>query len=197
MKRLLTNELTRVAVNNQPILGVDIDNVINNMQQVILQVIKKKLGKSVEPEVYDIFKKLNMNDSQKYHFLEDNWSIIMEKIQPQWRVSFFLNKLKDKYKIILITAQPYEIAEITVNWLKKYHINYDDIRFNAGDKVAACKFFKVEYMIDDSPWNLRKLNKEQVKTLIFNQPYNQNVSETEFATRVYSWDDIYQKLMLE
>ena len=189
--------LYKFATNELPILGVDIDNVINDLQQPIIKLIKRVLHKDVDSKHYDVFKDLNMNDSQRYNFLNEHTQWLFDNIKPQWRVKFYLDKLKEFYQIILITARPYSLADISVRWLNKYAIYYNNIYFNAGDKVDVCKFVDTAYMIDDSPWNLRKLHKSGIKTLIFNQPYNQTVTEDELAVRVYSWEDIYNKLVID
>lgn len=189
--------LYKFATNELPILGVDIDNVINDLQQPIIKLIKRVLHKDVDLKHYDVFKDLNMNDSQRYNFLNEHTQWLFDNIKPQWRVKFYLDKLKEFYQIILITARPYSLADISVRWLNKYAIYYDNIYFNAGDKVDVCKFVNTAYMIDDSPWNLRKLHKSRIKTLIFNQPYNHTVTEDELAVRVYSWENIYNKLVID
>jgi len=178
------------------ILGVDIDNVINNFYIPMSKLIEKKFKIKVDVTKYDLFDKLNMNDSARRKFYEDNIEWLDNNIKPNWRCSLYLHKLQSYFKIIILTARHYNIAPETQNWLIRYDIPFDEIHFNTGNKVDACKFFKVNYMIEDSPFNLRKLNKEGIATLIFNQPFNQRVAETEIATRVTSWEDIYNKLVL-
>lgn len=188
--------LYKVA-NTNLVLGIDIDNVINNLQQPVIKLIKQELHKDVDINHYNFFKDLHMNDSQRHDFFLKYAEWLFHNVKPQWRVAFYLQKLSEEYKIILITARQYNLAEMTVKWLKKYNIYYDELYFNAGDKVDACEFYNTEYMVEDSPWNLKKLNKANLKTLIFNQPYNQDVSENELAKRVYSWEDIYNFLILQ
>ena len=179
------------------VLGVDIDNVLNNFQEVMGKLVKRKLKKEPDITNYDLYHGLNMNDSQRHEFYKENQDWINNNMKVEWRASFYMEKIKQKYKIVIITARHFDVAPETTLWLEEHSIPYDEIHFNTGDKVDACKFLNVEYMVEDSPWNLRKLNKEGIKTLIYNQPFNQKVSETELATRVNNWEDIYNFLILQ
>ena len=183
-------------LKEKKILGIDIDNVINNLQEPLVQLIRKKLHIKVDTSKYDLFENSNMTDSQRYKFFNDNSDWLHQHVKPNWRCAFYIKKLRVQFYIILITARHFDIAPETQNWLKKYDILYDELHFNTGDKVDACKYFKVNYMIEDSPFNLRKLNKSGISTLIYDQPYNKSISETDIATRVYSWEDIYNKLVV-
>lgn len=175
-------------------LGVDIDGVLNNFHTAVSKVIKKQFHKDVDPTNYDLFKGIQISDSGRKAFLKDHMEQINEETQLEWRVVEYLSRIQREYEICIITARSYDIAKETIEWLNNNAIPYDDVYFNSGEKIDVCQWLNTEWMIDDSPWNIRKLNKNKIKCMVFDQPYNSTVKETEYTTRVSSWQEIYEIL---
>ena len=174
-----------------PILGIDIDGVLNNLYKPLSILIKKEFGKKVDITNYDMFSNIDITESEKREFCNKHEKYLNTHVEAEWRCQFFLNKISQFYSLYLITARHYDIASNTIMWLNKNNIPFDEILFNCGDKVDCCQFLKTKYMIDDSPWNIRKLNKNQISCLIYDRPYNKQVKETKFIQRVENWQDIY------
>lgn len=133
---------------------------------------------------------MNITQKERNEFMEKHEKEMNVPVEKDCQ--FYLRKLSKKYNLYIITARPYNYALQTIKWLKKNRIPYDDILFKAGLKVDACKYMKTAYMIDDSPWNIRYLNKEGLNCLVFDRPYNKRIKDTEFITRVKNWKEIYQ-----
>jgi 5'(3')-deoxyribonucleotidase len=74
-------------------------------------------------------------------------------------------------------------------WLRKNEFNYTDVLFNCGNKVDACKFKGVDFMVDDSPHNLKALHAGKIPYIVFDQTYNQDIYGEEF--RAKTWNDMY------
>ena len=193
------NELTqsgnivRVAKNEKLNLGVDIDNCLNNLNVHLLKLIKKYYKVKIDESIYDIWDKLGISDKEKISFLTKHQDELQLDIEQHCR--YYLRKLQNLYNIYIITARPYSFAKETIYWLDRNNIPYDEIYFRAGNKVDACKFLNIKYMIDDSPWNILSLQKNEIPCLIYDRPYNQRIKNNQFVNRVYSWKDIYKFLI--
>lgn len=170
-------------------LGVDIDGVLNSLYLPLAKLVKKYFKLKVDMSHYDMYDQIGLTETEWHKFLDEHYDEMT--INAEDKCQYYLQQLKNDYDIYIITARPYEFAQTTIQWLKDQNIYYDDILFKSGNKVDACKFVNVKYMIDDSPWNIHALNREKINCLIFDRPYNQTVKDTEFIQRVYNWNDIF------
>lgn len=173
-------------------LGIDIDGCLNRLYIPLARLIRKYYKVDVDITHYDIWDQLDVSNKEKNEFMAKHGKEL--KVMPERNCQFFLRKLSKRYNLCIITARPYNYAKQTVKWLKVNNIPYNDILFKAGTKVDACKYMNVAYMIDDSPWNIRSLNRERIPCLIFDRPYNRTVRDTEYITRIKNWKEIYWRL---
>ena len=158
-------------------------------------MLNKELKIKVDIHNYDFFSQTKLTETEKRQFILDHSQELDKKLTPEWRCQFFLKKLAKYYKLNIVTARKYNQAASTIEWLDKNDIPYDNIYFNTGDKLDVCNFLNTQYMIDDSPWVVRKLNKNNVYSLIYNRPYNHMVKESQYTRRVNNWQEIYQILV--
>ena len=79
------------------------------------------------------------------------------------------------------------------NWLDKNNIVYDKLLFAKVPKIKEIKENKIEIMIEDSPSTIEAINKI-VKVLCYDNRYNRDL-KLDNVTRVYSWYDIYNKII--
>lgn len=77
--------------------------------------------------------------------------------------------------------------------VKKNNIEYDKIIFTKPPKINEILENKIDIMIEDSPTTINELVKV-VKVLYYDTRYNRKI-EHEHITRVYSWYDIYMKII--
>lgn len=177
------------------ILGIDIDGVLNYLHLYLIREIKKAFNINANIKNYDLFKSCGITEKEKNKFYENTRYSLFNKLQPEWRCAEYLYEINKQYNIYIITARPYEIEQDTLDWLYKWNIPFDDITFDAGSKLDACKKLQVTYMIEDSPWNVKLLNTNKINTFIFDRPYNAFIKDTKYITRVYNWKDIYELLI--
>ena len=159
------------------------------------KLIKKYFKKKVDITNYDLWKDIDITEKEKHEFYDEHINELNDNTKVEWRCKYFLNQLSKYFRLYIITARHEDAKDITIKWLDEHDIPYDKIYFNSGDKLDVCKKLKVKCMIDDSPWNIRKLNKHKVNCFIFNRPYNGMVKNTDYTTRVNSWEDIYFNLI--
>ena len=86
-----------------------------------------------------------------------------------------------------------KVRNITINWLKKYDIYYDDILFSGFPKIDYIRPYKCDVFVED--WNRTIISlAEEMPVLMFDNPYNRDL-ECKNATRVFSWYDIYRHIV--
>ncbi len=186
-------------------IGIDIDNVLSNFNEVLLNDYinhDKELRNNgiIKNNVYirDIFDWTQDEEQQYYH---DNIERLANLFKPIKDCSKYIKELRDKGHYICIISgrdnreysDPYNM---TIEWLKKYAIEYDKLiltnAYNVQEKADVCIENKIDLMIDDSIKVCEKCLKNNINSLLFNTDYNQN--ELRFK-RVNDWEEIYNYIM--
>lgn len=169
-------------------IGIDIDGTINNFTDVAVKYVEKDYGIKWNGVDYNIYP--NMNLKEIHAFMDKYREEFVQEVQPLENAKEVIDELLNaKNQIFFITARDYLVADDTLRWLRMNGFSYTDVLFNCGNKVDACKFKQVDFMIDDSPHNLMALNKGNVPYIVFDQPYNQDIYGEEF--RAKNWNDLY------
>ena len=178
-------------------IGIDIDDTITNSMETILPSICEYYNLDYEKEIkqkhsYHYYHTLdNFSDYAKKHY--DN---LLCNVPLKDDANYYINKLKSMgNEIIFITARsewgfknPYKLSK---EYLDRHNIKYDKLIIGAKDKATICKQEKIDVFIDDDIVNCSKVEKENIKVLLFDNYYN--IDEEKFD-RVYSWEEIYTKL---
>lgn len=190
-------------------IGIDIDGVLNYQYEFCIHYGTKYCN---EIGHYELLNINALNTTEMFGWSEEIahefWNKYRKDLVCNLPAKIFakevIKKLKEKgYQIYIITARknndewcPSELAnykKITEEWLTNNEIIYDELCFNIQDKGLFCKEKGIDYMIEDDPKNLRTLI-NNTKVIVYDAPYNRN-SEFISLLRVYSWNDIYSRIM--
>ncbi len=194
---ILLEKLQEVTMN----IGIDIDNVLSNFNEVLLNdYIKhdKALRNNgiINNNVY-IRKMFDWSEDEEKQYYKENIERLAYLFEPIKDCSRYIKKLRENGKKIYIISgrdngeysDPYNI---TIKWLKKYSIEYDKLiltnAYNPQEKADICIENDIDIMIDDSINVCLKCSENGIKSLLFNTEYNK--SETRF-TRVNNWKEIF------
>ena len=186
-------------------IGIDIDNVLSNFNDVLLEdYIKhdKELRNNgiINKDVY-IRKMFDWSEDEEKSYYEKNIERIAEKFVPINDCSKYIKKLKnDGHAIIIISGRdngeysdPYNM---TVEWLKKYDIEYDKLiltnAYKHQEKADYCKQNNIDIMIDDSIHVCEKCIENNIECILFETSYNKN--ENRF-NKVSNWQEIYDYII--
>lgn len=184
-------------------IGVDIDNVLSNFNEVLLKefiAYDKVLRNSgiVNKNAYITRGMFDWTKEEFDNFYYKNIERIAKSLNIIEGADFYIKKLRqDGHKIYIITGRdngeysnPFEM---TLNWLKKYNIEYDEIFFtnNLSDdeKAKVCLKNNVKIMIDDSKNNSYAVAKAGITALLMDTEYNRNAKD---LIRVHNWQEIYE-----
>lgn len=83
-------------------------------------------------------------------------------------------------------------------WLKSREFNFSSVQIcsekqSPRDKLLACRKLGVDAMIEDRPDNVMYLAENGIRVLMFDAPYNKDISH-ENVTRVHDWKEVKEIL---
>lgn len=186
-------------------IGVDIDNVISNFNEVLLKeclIHDKELGNLgiIDDNKYITRGKFNWTKEEMDNFYKNNIeriAINLELIKDSKKYIDQLRKLGNEIYIITgrNNGEYSDPLNMTKNWLNRNEIYYDKLLLtNAyihNEKANICIKYNIDIMIDDSIHVCSECSNKNIKTILFGTPYNKD--ENEFK-RIASWEEIYKYL---
>lgn len=187
-------------------IGVDIDNVLSNFNEVLLTDYinhDKELRNNgiINKDVY-IRKMFDWTEDEENQYYKENIERLASLLQPIKDCSKYIKVLREKgYSIYIISGRnngeysdPYKM---TIEWLEKYNIEYDKLiltnAYNSEEKAKVCRENNISIMIDDSTRILTEVDKYGIKALLMDTPYN--IEKGNNLTRVQNWKEIYEYII--
>lgn len=187
-------------------IGVDIDGVLADDDTYRVDHIAKfcyehGLPEMDNPNAYE--NKCNWKDEILEQYRKEYFFEYIRNAPARAYASEVLNKLEQRgHRIVVITgryktqennALGEQMRKDTIAWLEKNKIPYQAIYFTHCPKVAEIKEAKIDVMIEDNPEILIESAKI-TRTFCMDNRYNHDLNVPNI-TRVYSWYDIYSKLV--
>ncbi len=187
-------------------IGIDIDNCISNFDDILLKEYlkhdKELRNTGIINENPEYLRKgmFDWTDEEETSFYHENIEKFAKKLKPLENSSYYINKLKeDGHEVYIITgrnngeyANPYEL---TVEWLNKYNIVYDNLIFTDAydkhSKTVVCLENNIDLMIEDSTRISLDLINNGIKVYTMNTRYNQ---KKQTLDRVSKWEEIYERI---
>ena len=187
-------------------IGLDIDDTICNTNFVLMKyAIKynqehgnKPMLKYNTNEFGEVF---GWNNEEVNDFFRTYYLDALKEIEPKFNVKEVLSKLKEEgYEIIFITVRNDrecagfdEAKRITLEWLKKYEIPFDELYVDIQDKLSFCKEHNIDIFIDDSITTVNRIKDSGIITFIAMNDFNLDFNDDKI-TNVYSMNDFYNKI---
>ena len=186
-------------------IGIDIDNVISNFNEVLKQEFlehDKKLRNTgiINPNKHMTEGMFDWTDEELLPYYLENIERIAQNLDVKEGAKEYIEKLKeDGHTIVIITGRdngeysdPYSM---TKKWLKEKGIEYDKLiltdayKNNKHAKTEKCFENNIDIMIDDSKRNCRDCIENNITTLLMDTPYNRTEKD---IIRVNNWKEIYE-----
>lgn len=86
------------------------------------------------------------------------------------------------YYVLLMTARPRSVAQITKEWLEGFNVNYNEIWFSSDKKIAVQEYNRmyprrpIQVVVDDNPETVTRVGGILgVKSFAWEQPWNEDV----------------------
>jgi len=177
-------------------IGIDIDDTICNSWENVINEICTDFNINYDEslksnKVYN--QAIGLNEEEYLKYAKEKFPKLLYNPTLKDNVKEVIDILKQKNKIIFITArsnQCYEDAyQFTKNYLDRNKIYYDKIIVNGQEKGKICKQEKINIFIDDSIDNCRNVSKYKIKIILFETNYNKNCNE---FIKVNNWEKILE-----
>ncbi len=183
-------------------IGVDIDNVISNFDEVLLKAYmehdKSLRNKGIVHKDAVVRRKFDWTEEEEESFYHNNLERIAADFEPIEGASKYIKMIRNLgHEIYIISgrdngeySRPYEMTE---KWLKKYDIEYDKLiltnAYNTHEKADICLKNNIKILIDDSQRTCMDAYYFGIDALIMDMPHNRNNT---VLTRVHNWQEIYE-----
>lgn len=186
-------------------IGIDVDNVISNFNEVLLSEYLKhdkeirnngiinKNASYIRNGMFD------WTEDEEKSFYHNNIERIAKKLKVKAGVKKYINKLKeDGHYICIITGRnngEYQDAyNMTKDWLDKNLIKYDKLvltdAYKKEEKAVSCMENNIDVMIDDSVGICKCCIENNIKTYLMDTPYNRFID----IKRVNNFKEFYDEV---
>lgn len=183
-------------------IGIDIDNTITHTRESIIDYAVKFNGASnidadVIPKGYTMEECFGWDEELTHCFFDTYLTTIYENVLPKADAIDVINYLNQDNSIFLITARNKfypRIEEITLNWLRKQGLQYDELIMNSTDnmhhcsKLGLCMQYELDLMIEDHHDISLEICRH-IPVLMFDYPYNAHINDKNI-TRVSNWLEV-------
>jgi hypothetical protein len=165
-------KVQNIALTNKNIAIIDIDGVLADLEYSTMEFIKEKFS--------------DFSHFKNTREIKNKFPIEYEKIKAEFRLGKyhrnvklidkaddFINKLAEDFKIIIITARPYEkynnLWADTMYWLKNNNIKFDALYFDNKKHEKIIEIFKnnlnnIKFIVDDSAEICKQVEKIGIKS---------------------------------
>lgn len=164
---------------SKKIIILDIDGVIADYPECFVNYVNNKTN----TKFVNMFDIRNMLTQKQIYDLKDEYrnSGVKSSLPVKEYAIDFINKIKQKYYIVLLTSRPYSkyfrIYADTLEWLDKNKIHYDAIYWDekkSRNILNNLDLDQIEYVIEDNVYFANKISQLNVKVYLINNEYNQS-----------------------
>ena len=114
-----------------------------------------------------------------------------------------LKKLKGEgHELQVVTSRFEFVKEETEVWLDKHFEGlFEDVHFGHNSysdegkslsKAEQCEALGFDLLIDDLAEHARACSEKGIKVILFDEPWNQDVGDSDMVKRVRGWDDVLE-----
>lgn len=172
----------------------DIDGTVGDLGKAIMPYINKlhpnaKVEDITNYGLEDFLTKKQIENMFR-DFKQSKSNLNMQVIQGSIWASHEIRNMGNKLYFITARNQYPEITEETMRWLTDNKYSFDGVATRQTDKYPICKELGVDLVIDDNPKIIEDMSSAGIPSLLFDQPWNQEVEEWAYVKRVKSWFEI-------
>lgn len=192
------------------IIGIDADGVLTDMSGFNYKYGEIHWGhKPVKPDGYTTAELFGVSRSQELVFGLKYFREYCCKLEPRRHTREINRRLNsDGHILYEITARKFAVMNnplgsfsrhLFKSWIRDNKLHFEDIFFcsernTPAEKYAICQKISADIMIDDNPDIAMFLAQRGITVLLFDAPYNKNVTHKNI-TRVHDWDEIYRFIL--
>lgn len=177
-------------------IGVDIDGVISDSYTVWLGELNQYYGKNISVlEDYEMHLVFDVPwDDMNNFFVQNVEKLFMLPHPMKGAKQGIESLLAEGHEVIYVTARSTEEEEVTLRWMDKYRIPYENILFSGlKSKVELVKQWQLEFFIEDYMKNAKAIADSGVPVLLLNASYNQG-ELSKGIKRCKNWMEIVNEI---
>ena len=170
----MSSEYTTERQPKKPIL-IDIDGVVADFHSSFVRYINQKTGKNLDIEVF----------RNGWSFPGVDFSLVVglyerfrteghyEHIEPITDAPENIREIAQHRSIVFANSRNPDLEQQTRNWLNEHNFgNYQILQLRSEEKVATCKEFGIEELVDDNLSIIKRSANAGLKTFGVLRPYN-------------------------
>tara|TARA_Y100000034_G_scaffold28162_1_gene33837 strand:- start:2472 stop:3050 length:579 start_codon:yes stop_codon:yes gene_type:complete len=184
-------------------IGIDLDDVVVGWVPRFIGFYNYKTGSNLkfkDWESYYLGEIVKKNKKEVRKLIDEFvCSNFYDKIELVEGAKEGVEKLSNYHEAKFITARPLRYDERTKELLSKFNLNLPlincrDDEDNFISKGDICNQLGIGLLIEDCRHYALSCAKKGIQVLLFDRPWNQENSLPENVKRVYSWNEILEKL---
>jgi len=170
-------------------IGIDIDGVVADFVKTFIPLVQERYGLALaEKDIYvhDLFLVLGITECEATELIRATICSDPDLIDGAKEAIYTLNRQHD---VILLTARPEDLLDVTRRWLSRRGIEYRDlVHLREGHKFAPEHGFDV--VVDDHLREVIGFAGKARKIIVFDHPWNQSFNLRGLFDRAYTWGDV-------
>ncbi len=190
-------------------IGIDTDGVLTDLYAYNYSIGKKALKREPDnPTGYDVREMYGLSEKQEFRIGLKYFFKYCKKWPPREGAVEVIERLNSEgHQLYEITARKFVTKKnmlgwyskhLLFRWYKRHGMHFKEIilcseEHSPEEKLAGCIRSGVTLMIEDKPEVVELLNKNNIRVLMFDAPYNREV-KGENVMRVKSWGEVEKRI---
>ncbi|GBF34944.1 HAD-superfamily hydrolase-like protein [Desulfocucumis palustris] len=179
-------------------LGLDIDGVIADSQEVIIEHLNLIFDKNYKRGDFFNFDPARMFGVDRHtvdRLIMERELDIIKRVKPINGAAETIDKLREVFSIHLISARTPSFYHSTLDWLEMHSVKCDNlILLGHHDKRQSCLDEGVILFVEDNKKNAYQINTCGIPVYLFDATYNQG-ELPESIQRVYNWEELFNYIL--
>lgn len=169
-------------------LGIDLDNVLNNLTEVLLDIYNEDSGDNISLQEIKTYKVDPYLKSEYKNKLKDYFTIASQKVKPIKDSTTYLEKLHNEgHEIYILTASYYLNMVTKFDWIRQYYPFVDKKHIWVVHKK---QMVNVDCLLDD---NIDNLIGGRYKKFLYVYPWNEHINDEDII-KIHNWKEFYEKI---
>jgi uncharacterized protein len=182
------------TLRTRPVLGVDLDNVLSLTDPLIRWLIAEMYEIRLEQSdiVQFAYSLCGITEEQEAAVLGRFHDSACSELPLLDGAAEALVVLREVWEIHIVTGRPDAARALTLDWLERHGLPYDQIDFLKFKHQSPVPFTA---FVDDHRETSYAMAKRGVFSMLFDYPWNQPpTDDPTHLVRVRSWDDVVRHL---
>ena len=182
-------------------IAIDLDGVMfdsEDLYRVVTEMYDADVHKKdtlIDNREERFQSRYNWSEEEFVKFYNDNFEYILRNCNLKSGVDLVLNKLKDKYELLVVTSRNDYETQIAREKLKS--IGFENIKIYNNERHKIDKYLeeKVDYMIDDYAQICSNASDNNITAFYFKNNASDRLDK-KGVINVNNWGEIYKYLIL-